>query len=96
MRTFKMIRNQDLTGTSGTGVVATGSVLDNGQTTVTWCVPAKLADGSYRDIKTTTIYNSWQDCILLHGHNGRTFIQFDETGIVISDLDVLATEKVAA
>lgn len=96
MRTFKMIRKEDLTGTSGTGIVATGTVLNNGQTTLSWCVPAKVADGSYRAITTITTYNSWQDCILLHGHNGRTFIQFDDTGAMISDLDVLAVEKIAA
>jgi hypothetical protein len=91
-----MIRKEDLTGTSGTGIVALGKVQDNGQAEVTWIVPAKVADGSLRDIKTTTIYKSWQDCVLLHGHNGRTSIQFDDTGISISDLDVLAVEKLAA
>lgn len=94
MRTFKMIRKEDLTGTSGTGVVALGKILLNGKAEITWCVPAKIADGSLRNIKTTTLYNSWEDAILLHGHGGRTLIRFDDTDIEMSDLDVLALEKI--
>lgn len=95
MRTFKFIRLQDLTGTSGTGHVASGQVDETGRTVVRWTVDAKLADGSTRKINSSTVFDSWTDAILLHGHGGRTLLVWDDNGERVSDWDVLKGDKAA-
>lgn len=103
MTTFKLFRKEDLTGTSGVGHVASGTILGNGHACVHWVVPANLADGSQRVIETYTVFKSWQDCILLHGHGGRTVLVFDLSiegmpefkEIIYTDLDLLAKKGVA-
>jgi hypothetical protein len=92
-RTFKLIRLQDLTGTSGTGVVAQGETQADGRTIMRWIVDAKLADGSKRRIQTTTHYETWQDVVLLHGHAGRTVLKWDDSGETVSDWDLLAVKS---
>lgn len=89
MKTFKLIRREDLTGTSGTGHVASGRVMDSGRTIVSWVVDAKMADGSMRCIDSKTIFTKWEDAILLHGHSGRTALVWDETQEEVTDLDIL-------
>lgn len=89
MRTFKLIRLQDLTGTSGCGHVASGQVDSKGQTTIRWTVDAKLADGSKRKINSVTTFEHWTDAVLLHGHGGKTVLIWDDTQLVVSDLDLL-------
>lgn len=91
-RTFKLIRMQDLTGTSGVGCVAQGTVTNDGRAVMTWLVDAKLADGSKRRITTTTHYESWHDVVLLHGHAGRTVLKWDDSGETVSDWDLLAVK----
>ena len=91
-RSFKLIRLQDLTGTSGTGVVAQGETSPDGRTIMRWIVQANLADGSKREIKTTTHYETWQDVVLLHGHGGRTILRWDDTGESVSDWDLLGVK----
>lgn len=93
MRTFKFIRLQDLTGTSGTGHVASGTVLDDGTTQVRWTVDARLADGSTRKINSVTQFDTWVDAILLHGHGGRTVLVWDDSNESVSDLDILGLSK---
>ena len=89
MRSFKFIRLQDLTGTSGTGHVASGQVDETGRTTVRWTVDARLADGTTRRIDSLTVFTCWTDAILLHGHGGRTVLVGDDTGESVSDWDEL-------
>ncbi len=89
MRSFKFIRLQDLTGTSGVGHVASGQVDETGRTTVRWTVDARLADGTTRKINSATVFDSWTDAILLHGHGGRTLLVWDDNGERVSDWDIL-------
>lgn len=93
MKTFKLIRLQDLTGTSGVGHVASGQVNASGQAVMRWTVDANLADGSKRRINTVTHYESWVDVILLHGHGGRTVLVWDDSGETVSDLDILGVKQ---
>lgn len=88
-RSFKLLRFQDLTGTSGTGVVAQGETQPDGSTIMRWIVQANLANGSKREIRTVTHYETWQDVVLLHGHGGRTILRWDDTGESVSDWDLL-------
>lgn len=96
MRCFKLIRIQDLTGTSGTGTVASGRVSNTGKTEMRWLTVATLADGSKRKINTLTHYETWQDVVLLHGHGGRTVLKWDDTGETVSDWDLLKKLKKSA
>jgi hypothetical protein len=95
MRTFKFIRFQDLTGTSGVGHVASGQVDASGLTQVRWTVDARLADGSTRKINSVTQFETWTDAVLLHGHGGRTVLVWDDTNETVSDLDILGLKAAA-
>ena len=89
MRHFKFIRLQDVTGTTGTGHVATGTVDSDGKTSVQWTCKAKLANGTLRKIDSVTLFNHWTDAMLLHGHDGKTVLVWDDTNEVVSDWDIL-------
>lgn len=66
-----MIRREDVSGVSGTGVVAVGVVLPDGQCVMQWVT----------DLSSTTIYRNLNDLIAIHGHGGRTTIE------VLANLD---------
>lgn len=66
-RTFKFLRTQDVSGVSGTGVVAEGVVFTNGKCAVTW----------YGKLASVTVYNSFEECAAIHGHGGGTRFEFD-------------------
>lgn len=91
MRSFKLIRLVDQTGTSGVGHVASGLVGFDGRCVVTWCVSARLGDGVHtKKINSATHYETWVDALLLHGHGGKTVLVWDDINVTVSDLDVLA------
>ena len=56
MKVFKIIRQNDETGVSGTGNVMDGVVFDDGQVIVSWKT----------DVKSTGFYNSWEDFKKVH------------------------------
>ena len=66
MTLFRMIRHEDVSGVSGTGIVAYGTVFPNGKVAVAWTVPGKP--------QTVTIYDSFEDVKALHLHGGKTEI----------------------
>jgi hypothetical protein len=94
MRKFSLIRTEDYSGVSGTGHVAEGVMYDDGTCAVSWTVPARLCDGSKKVIKTTTFFECWQDVVLLHGHDGRTFLMWNDTGLMLTDRDLLLATTV--
>lgn len=69
-RRFELVRHADVSGVSGTGVVAEGVEWSDGTVTLHWC-------GRY---PTTTV---WQDGIeavrAIHGHQGATTIRWLDT-----------------
>ena len=66
-RRFLLVREEDVTGVSGEGVVAEGIQYSDGVCSMHWVVnPAR----------STTVYNSIDDVITIHGHNGATQVQF--------------------
>jgi len=67
-RVFEMIRVEDLSGVSGTGIVAQGMEFDDGQCVIRWLT----------DVKATAIYKNIQELESIHGHKGRTKIFFKE------------------
>lgn len=68
MRTFKLIRKEDVSGTSGCGYVAQGVIFDNGKVAMTWL----------SGINTVTVFDSIEQVELIHSHEGRTFVKIDE------------------
>lgn len=68
MRTFDLVRHEDMSGISGTGVVAEGCQFFDGTVAMRWCVPGMPA--------TTTIYGSSLDVVRIHGHGGATEVKW--------------------
>ena len=66
MRRFVLIRAEDLTGVSGTGEVAEGTVFSSGLAVIHWL----------REPYAMGVYQSLEDVISVHGHEGRTQLQF--------------------
>lgn len=62
MKKFYLLRNEDVNGNSGTGVVAEGVLFDNGLAAMTWL----------SDEPTVTTFVFPRSIKKLHGHNGRT------------------------
>ncbi|MAT43749.1 MAG: hypothetical protein CL609_15540 [Anaerolineaceae bacterium] len=66
MRRFVLIRVEDLTGVSGTGEVAEGTVFSSGLAVIHWL----------REPYAMGVYQTLEDVISVHGHEGRTQLQF--------------------
>ena len=66
MRRFVLIRVEDLTGVSGTGEVAEGTVFSSGLAVIHWL----------REPYAMGVYQTLEDVITVHGHEGRTQLQF--------------------
>lgn len=67
-RTFEMHRDIDESGVSGTGVVAEGCMFADGRIAVRW----KTATAS------TTLFDSIDHVLKVHGHQGKTRIVWDD------------------
>jgi hypothetical protein len=66
VRRFLLIRTEDDSGISGTGVVAEGAELTSGKAVLSWLTPTT----------SVAIYSSVKDLEAIHGHNGKTRIQW--------------------
>jgi hypothetical protein len=71
MRLFVLDRHEDVTGTSGTGVVAEGVQFSDGAVAIRW----------RSDTPSTIHYDSIDDVQQVHGHNGRTEVRWVCTSI---------------
>ncbi len=71
MRTFILRRKEDVTGISGTGIVAEGVEFSDGEVVIRWVVG---------DFRSTVV---WADGIAavmaIHGHNGATEVEWCES-----------------
>lgn len=65
-RLFQLVRHEDETGVSGTGVVAEGVQFTNGVCALTWLT----------EYTSTAIYNSLAELEHIHGHQGKTEIRY--------------------
>lgn len=66
MRRFHLVRKEDLSGVSGTGVVAEGIEFDNGSVAMCWLT-------KYHIIETAPNVHTIE---AVHGHGGRTYVEF--------------------
>jgi hypothetical protein len=72
---FVLVRDKDVTGRSGTGVVAEGVVFTDGFAILKWL----------REPYALGIYETVEALISVHGHEGNTHIEFIEKNTSISN-----------
>jgi hypothetical protein len=75
VQVFFLTRLEDVSGVSGTGRVAEGAVFSNGRVALVWI--------SAPSIPTMTFYDSIEDVERIHGHEGRTVIEWQNADIVV-------------
>jgi hypothetical protein len=68
MRLFTLVRIEDVSGTSGTGVVAQGVIFDNGWCALTWLTAHT----------SVAFYTSIEEVEAIHGHGGKTSVVLKE------------------
>lgn len=68
MRRFHFERLEDASGVSGCGKVAEGVIFSNGKVALEW----------FGNHSSTNVYDSMDDVVFIHGHQGRTKIVFDD------------------
>jgi hypothetical protein len=66
-RMFKLVRDDDETGISGTGVVAEGVEFSNGMCAMCWLTA----------MHSVAVYPNVRQLEAIHGHNGRARVVFD-------------------
>ena len=71
-RPFKLIRHTDVTGVSGTGFVAEGVQFSDGRVALRWTGSAHAS---------TVIWDSIEDAIAIHGHDGATEVVWIKAAI---------------
>ena len=73
MRTFHLQRDEDVSGLSGTGIVAEGVEFSDGTAVVRW---REVTGPNYdRGVRATTVvFPNIEAVEALHGHNGATRI----------------------
>jgi hypothetical protein len=68
MRFFHLVRTEDESGVSGTGIVAEGVCFSNGKCALNWLT-------KYTSV---AIYDSIEELENIHGHNGKTLVEWEE------------------
>lgn len=66
MRRFNLVRTEDASGVSGTGIVAEGVEFSNGQACMRWL----------SQLSAVAIYDNIRVLEEIHGHEGRTEIKW--------------------
>lgn len=65
IRTFHLVRHVDVSGVSGTGVIAEGSQFTDGSVALRWL-----------QHPSTAVWPSLDDVLAVHGHQGATEARF--------------------
>ena len=68
IRTFHVIRDEDVSGVSGTGIIAEGVLFSNSKVVVNWISMHKILE----------VVDSLAEWQAVHGHEGRTKIVWDD------------------
>lgn len=72
MKQFHLVRMEDESGVSGTGIVGEGVVFSNGKVALTWL----------SGINSVLIYDSVSDLDKIHGHQGKTRVVYNEVKVL--------------
>jgi hypothetical protein len=79
MRTFKLLRLDDETGISGTGIVAEGVEFTDGSAALNWLTKHRSMG----------VYPNMRELENIHGHGGKTLVRWDnETNPPLPDDDL--------
>ena len=87
MRMFRLVREVDETGISGTGVVAEGIEFSDGRVALRW---------QTGDHNSTVIWDSIESVRAIHGHGGLTQVVFDgekETVVEVAQRMIAELDK---
>lgn len=68
MKIFWLSRKKDISGVSGTGVVAEGVQFHDGQCVISW----------FGQLHSVAVYPSIETLIAIHGHEGATAVIWDD------------------
>lgn len=75
MRRFHLVRDADVTGVSGTGIVAEGVAYSDGTVALRWLDAGVSQANRERGVRpTTVVHESVASVIALHGHGGATHV----------------------
>lgn len=87
MRRFLLVRDEDVSGMSGTGHVAQGVEFWDGKCAIHWMT----------EVRSTAIYESVEEVEFVHGHNGRTKVEWVDTPKRIAEVQAYrdALERIA-
>lgn len=66
MKRFVLNRHVDVSGTSGTGIIAEGIMFTNGKCAIQWL-------GKYSSL---VIWDNLDDCLYINGHGGNTVVDW--------------------
>jgi len=66
IKTFLLVRDIDMSGVSGVGVVACGVVFPTGKAVLNWLT----------ETSSVAVYDSIEDLIFIHGHDGKTRVVY--------------------
>jgi len=77
MRMFRLVRDVDVSGISGTGHVAEGVLFGDGTVVVRWLGPIERDWGLIEP--TTVVHPNITNVEHLHGHNGQTHIEWEDS-----------------
>ena len=76
MRLYYLCRKEDISGASGTGRIAEVAEFDDRTVVVRW-----IGHWNAAGVASTTVFNSLNDLLKVHGHQGRTDVELiAETG----------------
>jgi hypothetical protein len=78
MKAFYLCRHEDVSNTSGTGRVAEVVQFADGSVAVRW-----VAAMNATRVASTTVFNSLEDLLRVHGHEGKTILEpvLDDEGV---------------
>ena len=85
-RTFQLHRDHDVSGLSGTGVVADGVTFPDGVTVIRW----------RGERQSTVVWPSVDDVVAIHGHGGATRLVWDDPAPAPSVVPEAAVEAAAS
>jgi len=68
-RRFELVRYEDETGISGFGKIAEGVQFSSGKCVIAWI----------REIPSVTVYDTVDQVISIHGHDGKTELRWIDT-----------------
>lgn len=71
---FELVRNEDVSGVSGTGIVAVGAVFPSGRCIIEWL------PGPNVDVRSVVVYDAIEELHQVNGHGGRTVVQWVDDG----------------